>query len=145
MDAHLARTHSGDMESTEHRSIDMTATTTQDRPAAEVGAESRNWATLTHLSAFVLFFGIPSFVGPLVAWVVKKDDPYVADQAKEALNFNLSFLIYALVAGFSIIVAIGILLLPAVLITWFALVIVATIRASQGETYRYPFSLRLIR
>lgn len=122
----------------------MTSTTADDRAAAEAGAESRNWATLTHLSAFVLFFGIPSFLGPLVAWVVKKDDPYVADQAKEALNFNLSFLVYALVAGFSIILAIGILLLPAVLVTWFALVIVATVRTSQGETYRYPFTLRLV-
>ena len=113
--------------------------------APAVSTESRNWATLTHLSAFVAFFGIPSLVGPLVAWVVKKDeDPYVADRAKEALNFNLSFLIYAVVSALSVLLLVGVLLFPAVVVTWFVLVIQATVRASRGEYYRYPFTIRLI-
>lgn len=122
----------------------MTAATHDTQTASAVSAESRNWAILSHLSAFVAFFGVPSLVGPLVAWIVKKDDPYVADQAKEALNFNVSFLIYGALAALSIILIVGVILLPAVLITWFVLVIVATVKASQGEYYRYPFTLRLI-
>ena len=59
---------------------------------AQASAESKNWATLSHLSAFVVFLGIPSLIGPLVAWLVKRDDPYVEHHAKEALNFNISFL-----------------------------------------------------
>ena len=67
----------------------------------ELSSESRNWATFAHLSAFVMFLGIPSLIGPLVVWLAKKDDPYVEAQAKEALNFNISMLIYAIAAGIS--------------------------------------------
>jgi uncharacterized protein len=123
---------------------------TTDTPApiqsatSPVSADSRNLAMLSHLSAFVMFLGIPSLLGPLVAWLVKKDDPFVADQAKEALNFNISFLIYAVVAGISVFLLIGIVLLPAVFVAWFVLVIVASTKAANGETYRYPFTIRLV-
>ena len=110
----------------------------------ELSSESRNWATFAHLSAFVMFLGIPSLLGPLVVWLAKKDDPYVEAQAKEALNFNISMLIYAIVAGISILLVIGIIALPAVFIAWFVLVIVAAIRSADGEQYRYPFTIRLV-
>jgi uncharacterized Tic20 family protein len=110
----------------------------------ELTSESRNWATFAHLSAFVMFLGIPSLIGPLVVWLAKKDDPYVEAQAKEALNFNISMLIYAIAAGISILLVIGIIALPAVFIAWFVLVIVAAIRSADGEEYRYPFTIRLV-
>ena len=110
----------------------------------ELSSESRNWATFAHLSAFVMFLGIPSLIGPLVVWLAKKDDPYVEAQAKEALNFNISMLIYAIVAGISILLVIGIIALPAVFIAWFVLVIVAAIRSADGEQYRYPFTIGLV-
>jgi uncharacterized Tic20 family protein len=110
----------------------------------ELSSESRNWATFAHLSAFVMFLGIPSLIGPLVVWLAKKDDPYVEAQAKEALNFNISMLIYAIAAGISILLVIGIVALPAVFIAWFVLVIVAAIRSADGEDYRYPFTIRLV-
>lgn len=110
----------------------------------ELTSESRNWATFAHLSAFVMFLGIPSLIGPLVVWLAKKDDPYVEAQAKEALNFNISMLIYAIAAGISILLVIGIIALPAVFIAWFVLVIVAAIRSADGEDYRYPFTIRLV-
>lgn len=110
----------------------------------ELSSESRNWATFAHLSAFVMFLGIPSLIGPLVVWLAKKDDPYVEAQAKEALNFNISMLIYAIAAGISILLVIGIIALPAVFIAWFVLVIVAAIRSADGEEYRYPFTIRLV-
>jgi hypothetical protein len=113
-------------------------------PAPTVTGEAKNWAVLSHLSAFVMFFGVPALVGPLLFWLLKRDLPYVDDQAKEALNFNISFLIYGIVAGFLVIFLIGLLLLPIVFVTWFVLVIVAAVRAAAGEHYRYPLTLRLV-
>ena len=110
----------------------------------EVPAQSRKMAMLGDLSAFITFVGIPSLVGPLVVWLFNRDDPFVEEQAKDALNFNISFLIYGIVAGFSIILLIGLLALPAVLITWFVLVIVASIRAANGENYRYPLTIKFV-
>jgi uncharacterized Tic20 family protein len=121
----------------------MTTTTTLES-APQVSTESRNWATMTHLSAFVGLFGIPSLFGPLAVWLLKKDDPYIVEEAIEALNFNISFLLYAVVAGISIIALVGVILLPMVLITWFVLTIVAAVRTSDGETYRYPFTIRFV-
>ncbi len=106
--------------------------------------DARNWSTLSHISAFVMFFGIPAFVGPLVIWLLRRDDQYIDHHAKEALNFNISFMIYGVVSAFLIIFLIGLLLLPAVLITWFVLVIVAATKAAAGEHYRYPLTLRLV-
>ena len=112
--------------------------------APELTSESRNWGTLSHLSAFVVFLGIPSLVGPLVMWLLRRDDPWTEHHAKEALNFNISFMIYGVVAGLSILLVIGLLLLPAVLITWFVLVIKGALRASAGEDYRYPMTMRFV-
>lgn len=107
--------------------------------------DARNWATLSHLSAFVSFLGIPSLIGPLVVWLLKRgDDPYIDYHGKEALNFNISFLIYGIVSAFLIILLIGLLLLPAVIITWFVLVIVAAVKANAGEYYRYPMTIRFV-
>ena len=118
--------------------------TTSAAPTSQISNDARNWATLSHLSAYVAFLGIPSLVGPLVIWLLKRDDPYVDYHAKEALNFNISFLIYGIVATFSIIFLVGLLLLPVVLVSWFVLVIVAAVKASSGEYYRYPMTLRFI-
>ncbi|MDH5372352.1 MAG: DUF4870 domain-containing protein [Acidimicrobiia bacterium] len=109
-----------------------------------VSSNSRNLATLSHLSAFITFFGIPSVVGPMVMWLVNRDDPYVEEQAKEALNFNISFMLYGVAAAISIVLLIGLLALPAVLVTWFVLVIVASMKAANGESYRYPFTIRFV-
>lgn len=110
----------------------------------QVTSDARNWATLSHLSAFVMFLGIPALVGPLVMWLLRRDDGYAEYHAKEALNFNISFMIYGLVSAVLIILLIGLLLLPAVLITWFVLVIRAAMKASAGEPYRYPLTMRLV-
>ena len=110
----------------------------------EASSNSRNLAMLSHLSAFVAFVGIPSMVGPLVVWLLNRDDPYVEAQAKDALNFNISFLLYGLAAAISIIILVGIIALPAVLVTWFVLVIVASVKAANGEDYRYPFTIQFV-
>lgn len=109
-------------------------------------AEERQWATFAHLSALaglVMPFG--SIIGPLVIWLIKKDTmPFVNDQGKEALNFNITVALAAVVCGLLCIVLIGFLLLPVLVILWLVFVIVGTIKANEGTLYRYPFALRLI-
>ena len=68
-----------------------------------VSVDAKNWAVMSHLSAFVMFLGIPAIVGPLVTWLVKKEDPYVDYHGKEAVNFNISFMIYGIVSAILII------------------------------------------
>jgi uncharacterized Tic20 family protein len=122
-------------------------TVTDDQPSltpAVPSNDARNWAILSHLSAFVAFLGVPSPIGPLVIWLLERDDPYVDYHAKEALNFNISFLIYGIVSAFLIILLIGLLLLPIVFITWFVLVIVGAVKAGAGEYYRYPMTIRFV-
>ena len=122
-----------------------TETPTKTFPAPhEASPNSRNLAMLSHLSAFVAFVGIPSLVGPLVVWLLNRDDPYVEAHAKDALNFNISFFLYGLAAAISIILLVGIIALPAVLVTWFVLVIVASVKAANGEDYRYPFTIQFV-
>ncbi len=116
-------------------------------------AESRNWAMGAHLSALVgaLLGGAPAFLGPLVIWLVRRDrDPFVAEHAREALNFQIftvllgvaAVLIGVLTLGLAFIVAI-LLFIPA-LVVWLVFVIQGSMAASAGRPYRYPISVRLI-
>ena len=113
--------------------------------ASTISGDAKGWAALAHLSAFAMFLGVPSLVGPFVAWIWKRDLPYVDEQGKEALNFNISFLIYGIVSAILILALVGLVLLPIVFVTWFVLVIVAAVKASAGEDYRYPLTIRFIR
>ncbi len=113
-----------------------------------VSPDEMTWGMLCHLSALAGFIGVPfgNIVGPLVVWMIKKDElPFVDDQGKEALNFQISLTIYALVSGILILLLIGIVLLPAVLIFGLVMVIVASLKANSGEAYRYPLSIRFIK
>lgn len=109
-------------------------------------AEERQWAMFAHLSALAgLLIPFGSIIGPLVIWLIKKDTmPFVNDQGKEALNFNITVAIAAIVCWVLIFVLIGFLLLPALVIAWLVFVILGTIKANEGTSYRYPFTLRLI-
>jgi len=108
--------------------------------------ESRMWATLAHISALsglIVPFG--NILGPLVVWLIKREEmPFVDNQGKEALNFNISMSIYMLVAMALILVLIGIPLLIFLAIAWLVLVILASIKANEGVAYRYPVTIRLI-
>jgi uncharacterized Tic20 family protein len=100
---------------------------------------------IAHLSALAgLIIGL-NWLGPLLVYLVKKDEhPFIADQSREALNFNLSVFIYIIVSAILIILVVGLLLLPAVAIAWLILTIIAAIRANNGEPYRYPLTIRLV-
>lgn len=123
----------------------MTGTAT-DRIESPLTAQSKTWAMASHMSAYVVFLGIPlPLVGPLVMWLLKRDDdPFVEHHAREALNFNISIMLYTFVAGVLVLAVVGIVLLPIVLVAWFVLTIVAGIRASNGEPYRYPMTIRFV-
>ena len=95
---------------------------------------------LAHLITFV-----SSFIGPLVIWLLKKDESaFVADHAKEVLNFHLSVLIYAAAAFVSVFVLVGFVLVPALAIFVFVVTIIGAIRANEGKIYRYPLCIRFI-
>ncbi len=106
-----------------------------------------------HLSALLgSFVGGLSFLGPMIIYLVKKDEhPFIAEHSREALNFNLSALLYFVIAGFAtfilVFVIIGLLLIPVLIgmaIAWVVFVILAAIKANGGEPYRYPLTIRFV-
>jgi len=116
---------------------------------------ARDLVLAAHLSALVGLVGLPSPLGPLVVWLSKREShPAIDDQGKEALNFNISAFLYAVaifVVGFIfsfVTFGLGTLLfIPvffAVYIAWLVLVIIGATRASKGELYRYPLTIRFI-
>ena len=109
-------------------------------PAGPVG-DDKTLAILAHVLTL-----IAGFLAPLIIYLVKKDDsPYVRHHAAQALNFQLSIIIYAIVSFILILVLIGILLLLALGVGAFVLTIVAAIKASNGEWYRYPLAIPFVR
>ncbi len=108
--------------------------------------QERLWAMLAHLLSFVAAYIALGFVAPLVVLLVfGPRSAYVRAHAVESLNFNLSWLLYALVSGILVIVGIGLLLLIALGIAYVVLVVIASVRANNGEFFRYPLTIRFIR
>ena len=109
--------------------------------------DDRTWGMLAHLSAlsgFVVPFG--NILGPLVVWLAKRDgSAFVDDQGKEALNFQITVMIAAVVSGILVLVLVGILMLVVVGVAWLVLSIVAGVKANEGQRYRYPLTLRLVK
>jgi len=118
-------------------------------PAGAVvpSAEEKQWALFAHLSAlvgYIIPFG--SIIGPLVIWQIKKNEmPFVDDQGKEALNFQITIAIIAIVCLLLVLILIGILLLWALAIVNLELIIIAALAANNGQAYRYPFAFRFIK
>ena len=109
--------------------------------------DDRTWGMFCHLAALSGFLGIPFgwVLGPLVIWLIKKEDsPFIDQQGKNALNFQISMTIYFIVAGLLCLILIGFLLLPALAIFSLIMVIIATIKASDGETFEYPLSIKFL-
>ncbi|HEX9889152.1 MAG TPA: DUF4870 domain-containing protein [Nitriliruptorales bacterium] len=127
---------------------------TEDRSATgdAPGKDSTNWAMGAHLSAFLGAWVALAFIGPLVVWLIKReDDPFVERHAREALNFNLLLLILVIIGLAGSILTLGfgaILFLPLLVIAgtaWLVLTIVATVKAANGEEYSYPFNIHLVK
>lgn len=124
---------------------DFENVTTPPPPAtdAPAPADQRTMAMLAH--GLGIFTG---FLGALVIWLINKDDSskgFVVDQAKEALNFQITLIIAYFISGLLTVVLIGFLMMSVVWIASLVLCILAAVKANNGEAYRYPFALRLIK
>jgi uncharacterized Tic20 family protein len=98
-------------------------------------------AMLAHLLGILI-----GFLGPLIIWLIKKDQsPFVDDQGKEALNFQITLIIGYVIGGATSVICIGFVILPAVWIAGLILAIMGAMAASKGEAYRYPLTLRLVK
>jgi uncharacterized Tic20 family protein len=124
-----------------------TMETTQPPPAPSSSSDVRTWNVLCHASALLGLFShfIGHLLGPLVVWLVKRgDSPEIDAHGKESLNFQLSMLIYDAIAFVLCFVIIGI---PILILLWILntiFVIIASIRASEGNFYRYPLTIRFL-
>jgi uncharacterized Tic20 family protein len=110
--------------------------------------KARTWGMLCHLTALSLFVGIPfgNLIGPLVVWLIKKNEyPLVDEQGKESLNFQLSMTIYSIIAGLLCFILIGFLFLAVLVVVDIILVIKASVRASNGQEYHYPYTIRFLK
>ena len=113
--------------------------------ASSASSDDRTLALLTHLSGIVL-----GFIVPLIVWLVNKDrsdKPFLVDQAKEALNFNITLLIIYVGLFILTVVTLG-LASPLTFLVWvgsIVLFVLAGLKANAGERYRYPFALRLVK
>ena len=109
--------------------------------------DERTWGMLCHISTFcgmIIPFG--NILAPLIIWLIKKEElPFVEDQGKEVLNFQISMIIYLICSAFLCIILIGIPILIGLFIFDFIITIIAAINANDGKSYRYPINLRLIK
>jgi uncharacterized Tic20 family protein len=129
----------------------------RDERFSRLTAEDKQWAMFAHLSALMgLAVGGMTFLGPLIVWLVKKDQSrFVDEHGKEALNFQLNILIWSVVVGAASVVigfvtcGLGLLLmipLLMLLMVWgIVMPIIAGVKANQGERYEYPATIRIIK
>jgi uncharacterized protein len=125
----------------------------------ELSSDERNWAMAAHLCGllwiaggtgliFIPFGGLVLFtiLGPLIIWRTKGETmPFVAEQAKESLNFQITVFLLGLLFAVLAFVLIGFFLLWILGVANLILVIIAAIKVSDGQPYRYPFCLRLVK
>jgi hypothetical protein len=107
----------------------------------------RTWNVLCHASALlgILIHFPGQLLGPLIVWLAKRDDsPEIDAHGKEALNFQISMLIYNAVAAVFCLILIGFVFLAVLWVLNAVFVIIASIQASEGKFYRYPITIRFL-
>jgi uncharacterized Tic20 family protein len=114
---------------------------------ARVDEALRNTAVAAHLSTFAgLIVPFGSVIGPLAVWLTRRDrDPFIDQAGREALNLGITIAIYGAVALVAALMLVGIPLLMVGVVAWVVLASLAAVKASEGQPYRYPLILRLIR
>ena len=126
----------------------MTDLTSPPPPAAAASSvQERQWGMAAHLSAFAGFL-IPfgSILGPLVVWLVKREEmPFVNDQGKESLNFQIMVSVLLLISIALWCVVVGFFITPIIAIGAIVFEIVAAVQAQKGIAYRYPVNFRIIK
>ncbi len=132
----------------------MEETFSNQPPNIFINPEEKRWAMLCHLLSFAgylvppgnIVFPLINILAPLVVWLLKREEmPFVDYNGKEVLNFQISLIIYRAIAFILALILIGFVFLYILFVFNLIVTIVAAIKASQGEYYRYPFSIRFIK
>jgi len=116
-------------------------------PQASQSSDERMWAMFCHLGGLAgHVFPLGNIIAPLVIWLIKKDEyPFVDDQGKQALNFQISISIYVLISVVLAFVLIGFVLLAAVGVLNLVCIILGAVKANKGEAYRYPLAIPFLK
>ena len=106
----------------------------------------RNWAMFCHLSAFAgFFFPFGGIIGPLICWLSRKDDStWVNENGKASMNFQLSILLYLVLAAPLCIIIIGFPIIALIVTLKIICIVIASVKASKGEEFKYPLSIPFI-
>ena len=110
--------------------------------------EARKWAMICHIISLVGLMGngIGFFLGPLIVWLIKREDhPFIDRQGKEAVNFQLTMILAFLVSAILCLVVIGFLFIFILAVLIIVLPIIAAVKANEGKEFEYPFAIRFIR
>src|ERR1700760_1580947 len=128
--------------------METSTASSQSGPIQSAGPGARTWCVFCHAGALlgIFFHFLGHLIGPLVVWLAKRGDSAEIDaHGKESLNFQISMFIYDVIAGILCLVLVGFVLLFVLWVLNIVLVIIASIKASEGQLYRYPFTIRLIK
>ena len=123
--------------------------TVQESPGSKVvNKDARMWAMICHLAglAGIIVPIIGNVVAPLIVWQIKKEeDPFIDEQGKEAVNFQISMSLYMVICIPLCFICIGAFLTPAVAIFYLIFLLIAAVNANNGHHYRYPLTIRFIK
>ena len=120
----------------------------QAQKSEEISKDARTWAMFCHLAGLAGYVMpiVGNIVGPLIFWQIKKDEyPFVDEQGKEAVNFQISMTLYALISIPLTVICIGLFLLAAVVVVDLVFLVVAAVKANNSQHYRYPLTIRFIK
>lgn len=113
--------------------------------AEPLSPEVKNWAMIAHVSSWIGAWVALAFMGPLVIWLLKKDEhPFIEEHAREATNFGISILIYVAISIVLMLVLIGFVLIVFVGLLFVVASVRGAMKAANGQSYRYPLTLRFI-
>ncbi|WP_339122923.1 DUF4870 domain-containing protein [Pseudonocardia sp. D17] len=108
-------------------------------------SEDRNWAMAAHVGSIVTAWFALGLIAPLVVLLLRGDaSPFVRRHAVESLNFQINAFVLTIVFALLMFVLVGFILLPVYGVFYLVCVVIATVRASNGEEYRYPLTVRLV-
>jgi uncharacterized Tic20 family protein len=114
----------------------------------EINKDARMWAMICHLAglAGIILPASGNIVAPLIIWQIKKDsNPFIDEQGKEAVNFQISMSIYLIASIILSFICIGVPLIIATIIVFFVFMLIAAVKANNGYHYRYPLTMRFIK
>ena len=107
---------------------------------------TRQWAMYVHLSALSGYLvPLGHIIAPIIIWSIKREgNSFIDVQGKESLNFQISMTLYTVILAILSIVIIGLILLPLLFIVHLTFIVIASMKANQGEFYRYPITIRFV-